>query len=177
MLIRTRMGVSVDGFIATPDTYPAFLAVPGFIPHESYDWPAFNQQTEAVVMGRTGLDAGLQSRDWPWPGKQIYVLTSRLLPADVPADVVVASASPRVLIDRLRAANLTGDAFLLGGQRTLQAVLALGAIDRLEILKLPVLLGEGVPFSLPGASRHLLRLEQHHAFADGTVRLTYTFAR
>jgi dihydrofolate reductase len=176
MLIRTRMGVSADGFIATPDGLPAFVAIPGFTPHGSYDWPVFNQQVEAVVMGRTGLDAGLGSGDWPWPGKQIYVLTSRPVPAGVPADVV-ADASPQGLLDRLRAADLTGDAFLLGGQRTLHAFLALGAIDRLEILKLPVLLGEGVPFSLPGAGRHLLRLEQHHAFTDGTVHLAYSFTR
>lgn len=177
MLIRTHMGVSADGFIATPDGLPAFVAVPGFTPHGSYDWPAFNQQIEAVVMGRTGLDAGLQSGDWPWPGKQIYVLTSRPVPAGVPADVVVADGSPQGLLDRLRAADLTGDAFLLGGQRTLHAFLALGAVDRLEILKLPVLLGEGVPFSLPGTGRHLLRLEEHHAFPDGTVRLAYTLTR
>jgi dihydrofolate reductase len=176
MLIRTHMGVSVDGFIATADDLPAFLAVPGFIPHGSYDWPAFNQQVEAVVMGRAGLDAGLQSGDWPWPGKQIYVLTSRPVPADVPADVVVADSSPQGLLGRLRAAGLTGDAFLVGGRRTLHAFLALGAIDKLEILKLPVLLGQGVPFSLPGDPGHLLRLEHQHPFADGTVHLAYTFA-
>jgi dihydrofolate reductase len=128
-------------------------------------------------MGRTGLDAGLQSGDWPWSGKQIYVLTSRPVPAGVPVDVVVADGSPEGLVDRLRAADLTGDAFLLGGQRTLHTLLALGAIDRLEILKLPVLLGEGMSFSLPGTGQHLLRLEEHHAFPDGTVRLAYTFTR
>ena len=32
MLIRTRMGVSTDGFIATPDGLPAFLAIRGFVP-------------------------------------------------------------------------------------------------------------------------------------------------
>lgn len=128
-------------------------------------------------MGRTGLDAGLESGDWPWPGKQIYVLTSRPVPAGVPADVVVADGSPQGLLDRLRAADLTGDAFLLGGQRTLHAFLALGAIDRLEILTLPVLLGQGVPFSRPGTAQHLLRLEEHHAFPDGTVRQAYTFTR
>jgi dihydrofolate reductase len=128
-------------------------------------------------MGRTGLDTGLASGDWPWPGKQIYVLTSRPVPTGVSADVVAADGSPQGLLDRLRAANLTGDAFLLGGQRTLHAFLALGAIDRLEILKLPVLLGEGMPFSLPGTRQHLLRLEQHHAFPDGTVHLAYTLTR
>jgi dihydrofolate reductase len=177
MLIRTRMGVSVDGFIATPDGLPAFLAIPEFTPHGSHDWPEFSQQCDAVVMGRTGLDAGLDSGDWPWPGKHVYVLTSRPAPADVPADVVVTDGSPEGLLRRLRAARLAGDAFLLGGRHTLDAFLALGAIDRLEVLKLPVLLGEGVPFSLPGTSQRLLRLEEHHAYADGTVSLAYAFAR
>jgi hypothetical protein len=44
MRIRTRMGVSVDGFIATPDGLPAFLAMPDFVPHSSYGWPEFNEQ-------------------------------------------------------------------------------------------------------------------------------------
>jgi hypothetical protein len=65
MQIRTRMGISVDGFIATVDGRPAFLAMPGFVPHGSYDWPAFNAQIDAVVMGRVGLDAGLQAGEWP----------------------------------------------------------------------------------------------------------------
>jgi hypothetical protein len=35
-------------------------------------------------------------------------------------------------------------------------------------------LGEGVPFSLPRASRTSLRLQEHDAFGDGTVRHVYT---
>jgi dihydrofolate reductase len=176
MLIRTRLGLSVDGFIATPDGLPAFLAMPGFAPHSSYDWSGFNEQIDAVVMGRVPFDAGLASGNWPWPGKQIYVLTSRPVPREVPADVVVASDSPSGLFDRLRGAGLAGDAFLLGGQRTLGAFLALGAVDRLELLQLPVILGEGVPFSLPGASQSRLRLERQRAFPDGTLHNVYTLA-
>jgi dihydrofolate reductase len=174
MQIRTRLGISVDGFIATPDGRPAFLAMPEFVPHESYDWPAFNAEIDAVVMGRLPLDAGLEASEWPWPGKAIYVLTSRPLPAGVPADVVVADNSPKGLLDKLRAADLGGDAFLLGGQRTLQAFLSLGAIDRLELLQLPVLLGDGVPFSPPGIPQLPLELKEHHAFPDGTIHHVYT---
>jgi dihydrofolate reductase len=126
-------------------------------------------------MGRVGLDAGMQTSDWPWPGKQIYVLTSKPVPANVPAEVVVANDSPRGLLDQLRAANLTRDAFLLGGRRTLHAFLALGAIDQLELLELPVLLGDGVPFSPPGTPQLPLRLEQQDAFPDGTIHHVYTF--
>ena len=180
MQIRTRMGISVDGFIATPDGLPAFLAMPDFAPHSSYGWPEFNDQVDAVIMGRVGLDAGMQNiakgGDWPWPGKQIYVLTSKPVPANVPAPVVVTDDSPQGLLDKLRAASLTKDAFLLGGRRTLHAFLALGAIDRLELLQLPVLLGKGVPFSPPGTPQvPLLRIKQD-TFADGTVHDVYTLA-
>jgi hypothetical protein len=34
MLIRSRMGVSADGFVATPGGLPALLALPGFVPGE-----------------------------------------------------------------------------------------------------------------------------------------------
>lgn len=181
MLIRTRMGISADGFIATPDGIPAFAAIPGFIPHGSYDWPAFARQCQAVVLGRVALDAGLQAvtggGDWPWPGMHVYVLTSRPVPSDVPADVVVSDPTPEGLLGRLRSAGLTGDAFLLGGRRTLQAMMAAGGIDKLELLKLPVLLGDGVPFSAPGTTQRLLRLDSPpRAFPDGTIHLAYTFA-
>lgn len=174
MLIRTRMAVSLDGFIATPDGVPAWLAMPNFVPHGSYDWPTFNAQIDAVVMGRVGLDAGLQAGEWPWPEKQIYVLTSKPVPDEVPADVVVAESSPSGLLDRLRAAELTRDAFLLGGQRTLQAFLSLGAVDRLGLFVLPILLGDGVPLSPPGAERLPLRLEGHRIFPDGTAEHVYS---
>jgi hypothetical protein len=94
MRIRTRTGVSVDGFIATPNRVPAFVVMPGFVPHESYGWPEFDEQIDAVVLGRVALDAGLAAGEWPWPGKQIFVLTSRPVPAEVPAEVVVADDSP-----------------------------------------------------------------------------------
>jgi dihydrofolate reductase len=173
MLIRTRTGVSVDGFIATPDEVPVFVVMPGFVPHESYGWPEFDEQIDAVLLGRVALDAGLAAKTWPWPGKQIFVLTSRPLPAEVPADVVVADHSPEGLLNRLRTADLARDAFLLGGRSTLHAFLALGAIDRLELLEFPVLLGEGIPFALPGGAQQRLELEQHHAFPDGTIRHVY----
>jgi hypothetical protein len=50
---------------------------------------------------------------------------------------VVADDSPAGLLDKLRGAGFDRDAFLLGGQRTLNAFLELGAVDRLELLVFP----------------------------------------
>jgi dihydrofolate reductase len=173
MLLRTRVGLSVDGYIATPDGLPTFVVMPDFAPHESYDWPSFDEQIDAVVLGRVALDAGLANDTWPWPDKQIFVLTSTPVPATVPADVVVADSSPQGLLDRLRRADLARDAFLLGGRRTLNAFLRLGAIDRLELLEFPILLGDGVPFSISGTPQVPLKLHEQHAFPDGTIHHVY----
>lgn len=80
---------------------------------------------------------------------------------------------PSGLLSKLQAAGLAGDAFRLGGQRTLRAFLSIGAIDRLELLQLPILLGQGVPFSPAGTPQLSLRLHEHHAFADGTIHPVY----
>ena len=32
MLIKSRMGISADGFVATPDGWPALVTAPGFVP-------------------------------------------------------------------------------------------------------------------------------------------------
>ena len=171
MLLRTRTGISVDGFIATADGVPM---MPDFVPHESHGWPEFDAEIDAVVVGRVALDAGLSASSWPWPGKQMFVVTSRPVPTDVPADVVVADDSPRRLFERLRNADLRRDAFLLGGRSTLHAFLALGAVDELQLLQFPVVLGDGVPYSPRGTAETRLELQEHYAFPDGTIRHTYT---
>jgi hypothetical protein len=57
---------------------------------------------------------------------------------------------------------------------TTSSTSALGAIDRLELLEFPVLLGDGVPFSPPGTPQRPLVLEAHQVFPDGTIRHVYT---
>jgi len=75
----SRVGISADGFIATPDGMSALAAMPSFQPGVSRG----TQNLDAVVMGRNTFLPALGAPRWPWPGLQIYVLTSRPLP---PAD-------------------------------------------------------------------------------------------
>lgn len=174
MQIRTRMAVSLDGFVATPDGLPAWLAMPDFVPGESYGYPEFSEQIEAVVMGRTTFEPAAGADRWPWPGKQVYVLSSRPLPQGTPDDVIASTDGPARLVEHLRDTPVEGDVFLLGGPRTIQAFLALGAVDTLELFILPILLGDGLPLSPPGAERFPLRLERRRAFPDGTVEHVYS---
>ena len=193
MLIRTHIGVSLDGFVATPDGLPAWDAIPTFGPG-SHGTAEISEQCDAVVIGGTTFDQGLEDwlASWPYPGKQVYVLTSRPLPANVPAGVVASQGGPAGLLAQLRDAGLAGDVHLLGGPRTMHAFLELGALDRLGVVVLPVLLGKGIPLfaiettsfssdawaawrASPAATavRPLLRLERHRAFPDGAIELVY----
>ncbi len=115
-------------------------------------------------MGRTTFEPALGVPSWPWPGKRVYVLTSRPLPAETPAE----------LLEQMRAAERDGDVHLVGGPRTIRAFAALGVPERLEIVLLPILLGEGLSLSAPGTPPLLLQLETQRTFPDGSVELAYS---
>ena len=195
MFIRTHVGVSLDGFLATLDGLPTWDAIPTFGPG-SHGTAEISEQCDAVVMGRTSFDQGFQdwmAGGWPWPGKQVYVLTSRPLPANASSMGVIASPGGSAgLLEQLRGAGLARDVQLLGGPRTIRSFLELGAIDRLGMVVLPVLLAKGIPLfetetttfssdawaasqASPSATdpRPLLQLERHRAFPDGAVELVY----
>jgi dihydrofolate reductase len=173
MLIKSRMGVSVDGFVANADGLPAIALTDGFVPGESHGFPEFIAGCDAVVMGRNTFVPALGAPDWPWPGLQVYVLTSRPLPAGTPADVI-AVPDPAALAEALRSRDGGGDVHLVGGPETIRAFSGIGALDRLEIVLLPVLLGTGVPLAPGGAAALPLRLlGADRTFPDGSVELRY----
>jgi dihydrofolate reductase len=96
MLIRSRMGISADGFVATPDGLPTLHVEPSFVPGVSHGFPEFIENCDAVVMGRTTFLPALGGLPgWPWPGLQVYVLTSSPLPDTAPEDVIVGASAPR----------------------------------------------------------------------------------
>jgi dihydrofolate reductase len=71
-------------------------------------------------------------------------------PAGTP-DHVVTDSDPVRLLERLREANQGGDVHLVGGPRTMETFRALGALDKLELVVLPVLFGAGMPAACPRA--------------------------
>jgi dihydrofolate reductase len=88
--------------------------------------------------------------------------------------VVVAEGGPAGLVSQLRSRGSDGDVHLVGGPRTIRAFCELDALDRLEIVVLPILLGDGVPLSAPGAPQLRLRLLRgDRIFPDGSVEHVY----
>ena len=104
--------MSVDGYVTTPDGWPAQLADPAFVPGESYGFPEFQKTCDAVLMGRTTFEPALSADRWPWPNLKVFVLGSRR-PSGTPDDVVVDSDPARLLeksARRTRGATSTSSA-------------------------------------------------------------------
>jgi dihydrofolate reductase len=194
MLIRTHVGVSLDGFMATPAGLPTWDLMPTF-GAGSHGYAELMEQCGAVIVGRTSFDQGFEDwlKGWPWPGKPVYVLTSRPLPETAAEMGVVASqGGPVGIVAQVRASGLEKDVQLLGGPSTVRAFLEAGALDRLGMVVLPVLLGTGIPLfateptafsqeawtaslAAPAATnpRSRLVLEHQQAFPDGAIHLVY----
>jgi dihydrofolate reductase len=171
--IKARMGISLDGYVATSDGSAALLKADGFVPGRSHGYPEFIAGCDAVVMGRRTFLPALGAPRWPWGDMRVFVLTSSPLPAGTPADVT-SSGAPAGLAQQLRSRGSGGDVHLVGGPSTMQAFYQEGALDSLELVVLPVVLGDGVPLWPRGAPLPSLALHgEPRVFPDGSVELSY----
>ena len=169
------MGMSLDGYIATSDGLPSLLQAPDFVPGKSHGYPEFIAGCDTVVMGRQTFLPAISALSWPWRDLQVFVLTSRPLPPETPNRVVTARGGPAGLVQQLRSRGSDADVHLVGGPHTIQAIYAEGALDRLELVLLPIILGDGIPLWPSGAARPLLHLiGEPRMFPDGAVELCYS---
>src|SRR5437899_105075 len=106
MKIFTRLCISLDGNVTTPDGWPVQLADPGSSP-EAYGFREIQARCDAVLMGRTTFAPAVGAGRWPWPDLDVFVLGSQR-PDGTPDDVVVDS-DPQQLLGKIRAANRGGD--------------------------------------------------------------------
>ncbi|MEN3279314.1 MAG: hypothetical protein V7607_454 [Solirubrobacteraceae bacterium] len=171
MQIRARMSMSADGYVTTPSGWPALTADPAFVSGESHGIREFLEGCEAALMGRTTFEPALTNERWPWPNLDVFVLASHR-PSGTPDDVAV-DGDPARLLETMRAANRGGDVHLIGGPRTIEAFRAIGALDKLELVVLPLLLGDGMRLTPSVRPDTGLELERERALPGGSVEIVY----
>ncbi len=161
--------MSADGFIATADGGVGWLAQ--FQAHD-YGFDAFFGAVGAVVMGRATYDQVVGfGGPWPYAGRPTVVLTSRPL-VHPPAEVEPWSGPVGPLAERLRGGS-GGDVWVVGGAKAHRAFLDAGAVDRIDLFVMPILLGAGMPLFESGGGPHALALDHATPLAGGAVHLAY----
>ena len=168
------MCVSLDGYVTGPDGMPVQLADPSFVRGESYGFPEFQRGCDAVLMGRTTFEPALGADQWPWPELDVFVLGSHR--PDGTPDQVVVEADPERLLERVRESNGGGDVHLVGGPRTIETYRALGSLDRLGMLVLPILVGDGMQLTPALSTDAELTLESAERMSGGAVEIVYDLA-
>ncbi|SRR6267143_2958731 len=173
MTASVFIGTSVDGFIARPNGDLDFLPEGGGEPH---GYTEFIASVDAIVIGRKTFETVLAFEGWPYLDKRVVVLSSRPLDfSAVRGGVVEQMAGPPAEIVSQLAARGVHHLYIDGGI-TIQEFLRAGAIQRLIITRVPVLIGEGVPLlgSLPRDIR--LRHVATRHYSSGLVQSEYEVA-
>ena len=166
--VRYAVASSLDGFIAGP--------------HDEFDWITSDPEVDAdadfsrydtLLIGRRTFDV-MRAHGQPiFPGKENYIFSRTLTPADIPKSSIL-SATPEQTTAELRNQPANGkDIWLFGGGELFRTLLAAHLVDELELAILPVLLGSGIPL-LSGQHRVQLRLEQQKTYRNGTLSATYS---
>ena len=169
------VAASLDGFIARPDGELDWLDEANtLVPHdEDCGFAAFLATVDAIVMGRSTFEKVLTFGHWPYGDRPVFVLTRNPseISADVPETVQFADLPPDELLERIAAAGFRH--IYVDGGRTIGSFLATGAIDRLTVTLIPILLGSGLPLFGPLPADVRLLLEASRVFEFGFVQLTY----
>jgi dihydrofolate reductase len=166
---RTRVFIatSLDGYIARPDGDIQWLvrraADAGDTGYES-----FMAETDALVMGRNTYEMALTFDAWPYEGRSVAVLSTRLETTD---PNITVYPGLRELVQGLTATGATS--VYVDGGKVIQSFLREGLLDELTLTTAPVLLGQGIPLfgALDGDID--LSLKQTRALGAGFVQTTY----
>ncbi len=165
---RVHVAASLDGFIASPDGSTVWKR-----PFETADYGLddFLDTVATLVMGRTTYEHLGAGADWPFTDKRTIVVTSRSMET-APDGVETWLGDLCALVAELESAA-TGDTWVVGGAKAIRAFLDLGAIDHLDLLVIPVLLGDGKPLFERSDRSSRLTLLGTKTYPDGVIKLSY----
>lgn len=166
------IATSLDGFIARKNGDVDWLGSP----EEGGDdggFGNFMKTVDALVMGRNTFEKVLSFGVWPYGSTRVVVLTSRPLTIaqELASTVEAMSGTPSEVVAMLR--DQGAQHLYIDGGKTIQAFLDAGAIQRLIITRLPILLGDGIPLFGPLRQDVKLRHIETRTLKNGIIQSEY----
>lgn len=165
------IAMSLDGFIATKDGGVDWLSNVDD-EQEDYGYAAFYDTVDALLMGSHTYQQILGFGDWPYSGKQSYVMTSRTLPCER-QDVSLIANDIKGSVEYLEAQQHQR-IWLVGGGQLVSSFHQHELIDEYQLFVIPVTLGEGIPLFTGPETLQQLELEYFRGYPKGVVELHYT---
>lgn len=164
------VAASLDGYIATPGGGIDWLA-PFESSGEDYGYTRFYDAIDAVIVGSTTFRHSLTFGSWPYPGKPVWVFSSRALEVDRD-DVTVTADAPGMVSRAIEQRGLSR-AWLVGGGALAGSFQQAGLITEFIVSVIPIILGEGIPLFGEAGPPQRLRLLDTTSYPDGIVQLRY----
>ena len=164
---RYAVAMSLDGFIAAPDG-----SVDWLLEDPAIDFAELIAPYDTLVMGRGTWEVA-QKLGGGFMGMTPYVCSTTLGPDDCPGCVVTADGVATVAELKRGEGK---DLWIFGGAVLFRALAEAGLVDGVDLMVMPILLGEGIPMIVPGPSRLTLKLTLTHSYPSGIVRLCYDVA-
>ena len=172
------VGVSLDGYIASPDgSYEWLERATKKANGEDFGMGAFFQSIDTVIMGRKTWEVALKDgmAETGFAKMKNYVF-SRTLPRGVRNGVTFVSGDPRSFVARLKR-KPGKDIWLCGGGELAREFLKRGAIDQVGVGIVPLLIGAGRATFPPGFAEVELELVETKSYPAGVVALVYRIVR
>jgi dihydrofolate reductase len=172
--VVVNRSMSLDGFIAGPgDTmdWGGGRPLADFV--APADFAAIASATGAMLIGRRTWDVGSRmeaddpgSVDYPFSGP-FFLLTHRTPEPPDPEVTILSGDIAEAVATALDAAN--GKNLEILGADVAGQCLTRGLVDEILVYVLPVLLGDGIPFSSPGLTRVDLEPISSTRSGDATI--------
>ena len=144
------IATSLDGYIAREDGSIDWLPTGADTKFEDYGYADFMKSVDALVMGRKTFETvrGFGG-EWPYGAKPVIVLTTKKvqIPKELAKSVTTMSGKVETIVKHLESREMNH--LYVDGGVTIQKFLNAGAIERLIITRIPVLIGKGIPLFGP----------------------------
>lgn len=140
------LGVSLDHYIARKDGAVDWLSMDW-----DYDWMAFFNTIDAVLMGRktweiaVGMNPKKKSKaSNPYAGMETYVFSNTLETSGVEGVEIISDKNLKEFIENLKAKD-GKNIWLSGGGELAKSFFNEGLVDEIHLAVTPILLGSGLP--------------------------------
>jgi dihydrofolate reductase len=168
------IATSMDGFIAREDGAIDWLPTGADTKFEDYGYAELMKSVDGLVMGRKTYETvrGFGGA-WPYGKTPVIVLTSRKveIPKELAKSVTTMSGKISAIISHLESLGMKH--IYVDGGVTIQKFLNAGAIERLIITRIPVLIGTGIPLFGPVDQDIKLSHVSTKTYPSGLVQSEY----